>query len=102
MKLRLTVVTLSAVVLAGCFGKTLDFRNAEISNGKLYQEGANEPFSGKVSIRINTATDSHLKSATHSRAKPATEPHHPHIEMGLMAYGLVNCAFSLSGDTRPE
>lgn len=48
MKLRLTVVTLSAVVLAGCFGKTLDFRNAEISNGKIYQQGANEPFSGKV------------------------------------------------------
>jgi len=49
MKLRsIALAWLSAMTLAGCIGNTLDFRNAEISNGKLYQEGANEPFSGKV------------------------------------------------------
>lgn len=52
MRFRFTVLSLlsvlSATLLAGCFGKVLDFRNAEISNGKVYQNGANEPFSGKV------------------------------------------------------
>lgn len=38
---------LLALALTGC-GKTLDFRNAEIVNGKIYKSGANDPFSGKV------------------------------------------------------
>lgn len=37
-----------AALLAGCGSKVLDFRNAEISNGKLYAAGSNTPFSGKV------------------------------------------------------
>ncbi|MGN6083560.1 toxin-antitoxin system YwqK family antitoxin [Trinickia sp.] len=37
-----------AALLAGCGSKVLDFRNAEISNGKVYANGANTPFSGKV------------------------------------------------------
>lgn len=37
----------STILLAGC-GKTLDFRNAEISNNKIYEAGANTGFSGKV------------------------------------------------------
>ncbi|AGK47458.1 hypothetical protein BTI_460 [Burkholderia thailandensis MSMB121] len=37
-----------ALVLAGCGDKTLDFRNAEINNGKIYASNANDPFSGKV------------------------------------------------------
>lgn len=36
-----------ATILCGC-SKTLDFRNAEISQGKVYLPGANEPFSGKL------------------------------------------------------
>lgn len=48
MNLRLAAMLLSAFGLSGCFQDTLDFRNAEISNGKLYEAGANEPFSGKV------------------------------------------------------
>jgi len=37
------------LLLAGC-GKEeiLDFRHAEVVNGKIYAEGANEPFTGKV------------------------------------------------------
>ncbi len=37
------------LLLAGC-GKeeVLDFRHAEVVNGKIYAEGANEPFTGKV------------------------------------------------------
>lgn len=37
------------LLLAGC-GKdqVLEFRNSEVINGKIYAEGANEPFSGKV------------------------------------------------------
>lgn len=36
------------LVLAGCGKNVLDFRNAEVSNGKIYADRANEPFSGKV------------------------------------------------------
>ncbi|MCZ2903232.1 toxin-antitoxin system YwqK family antitoxin [Burkholderia thailandensis] len=38
----------SMLVLAGCGEKTLDYRNAEINNGKIYAGNANNPFSGKV------------------------------------------------------
>ncbi len=49
MRFRPTVLCLlSALLLAGCLGEVLDFRNAEVSEGKLYKEGANKPFSGKV------------------------------------------------------
>ena len=37
-----------AASLAGCSGRVLEFRNAEVVNGKIYKSGANEPFSGKV------------------------------------------------------
>lgn len=37
-----------AALLAGCGNKVLDFRNAEISNGKVYADGASTPFSGRV------------------------------------------------------
>jgi antitoxin component YwqK of YwqJK toxin-antitoxin module len=37
----------TALLLAGC-NKTLDFRNAEISNNKIYESGGNEGFSGKI------------------------------------------------------
>lgn len=36
------------LLLSGCWGKTLDFRNAEIVHGKIYSNGANSPFSGNV------------------------------------------------------
>lgn len=39
---------LLGLALAGCGQDVLDFRNAEVSQGKLYKEGANKPFSGKV------------------------------------------------------
>ena len=39
---------LLGLALAGCGQEVLDFRNAEVSQGKLYKEGANKPFSGKV------------------------------------------------------
>lgn len=38
----------STLILAGCGDKTLDYRNAEINNGKVYAGDANTPFSGKV------------------------------------------------------
>ncbi|BBB66552.1 hypothetical protein UNDYM_2299 [Undibacterium sp. YM2] len=41
------VLLSSAILLAGC-GKTLDYRNAEISNGKIYSQGDNTPFNGKI------------------------------------------------------
>ncbi len=34
--------------LAGCKGEVLDYRNAQMVNGKVYASGANEPFSGKL------------------------------------------------------
>ncbi|MYM76066.1 hypothetical protein GTP56_28280 [Duganella sp. FT134W] len=40
-------VFLLSLVLSGC-NDTLDFRNAEVSNNKIYQTGKNEGFSGKI------------------------------------------------------
>lgn len=39
--------SVTALFLAGC-NETLDFRNAEISNNKIYKAGGNEGFSGKI------------------------------------------------------
>lgn len=47
-RLSLLVLSSAAILLSGCGSKVLDFRNAEISNGKVYANGANTPFSGKV------------------------------------------------------
>lgn len=46
----ITCVATAALVLnlSACGNKSLDFRNAQIVNGKVYAEGANEPFSGKL------------------------------------------------------
>jgi hypothetical protein len=47
----LSTIAVAAVVtaaLAACGSKVLDFRNAEIVNGKVYASGANEPFSGRL------------------------------------------------------
>lgn len=38
----------AAFVLAGCGPSTLEFRNAEIVQGKFYRHGADKPFSGKI------------------------------------------------------
>jgi hypothetical protein len=49
--LRHAALILSAIAAAlgsGCGGRVLDFRNAEIANGKIYTSGANTPFSGKI------------------------------------------------------
>lgn len=44
---RLYLLAAAGLMLSGC-GQTLDFRNAEVSNSKIYEEGQNEPFSGRV------------------------------------------------------
>ncbi len=41
-------VAASALALTGCFSSVLDFRNAEVNNGKIYEAGKNAPFSGQV------------------------------------------------------
>lgn len=38
----------AALMLAGCGPSTLEFRNAEIVQGKFYRQGADKPFSGKI------------------------------------------------------
>lgn len=38
----------TALTLSACGDKTLDFRNAQINNGKVYAGDSNTPFSGKV------------------------------------------------------
>ncbi|VVE58657.1 hypothetical protein PAN31117_05059 [Pandoraea anapnoica] len=48
---RLSIATVSIlpfIWLAACSDRTLDFRNAEIVNGKAYAVGANKPFTGKL------------------------------------------------------
>lgn len=44
----LVAVAIAAVLLAGCKGKVLDYRNAQMVSGKVYDGSANEPFSGKL------------------------------------------------------
>jgi hypothetical protein len=44
----LPTILAAVLLLSGCWGKTLDFRNAEIVHGKIYASGANSPFSGQV------------------------------------------------------
>lgn len=39
---------LAALLLGGCSKPVLDWRNAELSNGKIYESGSNEPFDGRV------------------------------------------------------
>ncbi|KAB0662782.1 toxin-antitoxin system YwqK family antitoxin [Burkholderia diffusa] len=40
--------SITAMVIVGCSGGTLDWRNAQVNNGKIYAGDANTPFSGKV------------------------------------------------------
>lgn len=46
--LALGALVTSAFLLNACGSRTLDYRNAEIVNGKVYAKGANSPFSGKL------------------------------------------------------
>jgi len=41
------VLAIAAVLSTGC-GEVLDWRNAEVSSGKIFRRGADEPFSGKL------------------------------------------------------
>lgn len=50
---RLATAIMVPLILAACSGKTLDARNAEVVNGKLYQRGENVPFSGAVTNAPN-------------------------------------------------
>lgn len=38
----------AAALLSACGSKVLEFENVKVANGKLYEGGGNEPFSGKV------------------------------------------------------
>ncbi|MBU7435845.1 toxin-antitoxin system YwqK family antitoxin [Paraburkholderia fungorum] len=38
----------TSLLLAACSGSVLDWRNAQVNNGKIYAGDANKPFSGKV------------------------------------------------------
>lgn len=42
------ILLASVLVLAGCDSRVLDFRNAEVVNGKLYEKEGNKGFTGKV------------------------------------------------------
>lgn len=42
------ILLASVLILAGCDSRVLDFRNAEVVNGKLYEKGGNKGFTGKV------------------------------------------------------
>lgn len=44
----LGILLAATVLLTGCNDSVLDFRNAEISNGKLYRDGSDKPFTASV------------------------------------------------------
>lgn len=68
MKLKLmvflSVTMVTTLTLSGCGNKVLDFRNAEISNGKVYKAGSNDPFSGTLTNVPNNAVLSHQEGFT--------------------------------------
>jgi antitoxin component YwqK of YwqJK toxin-antitoxin module len=67
MRKPVVVALVGTVVLAGlagCSEKVLDNRNAEISNGKLYAKGANEPFTGQVTNVPDAALIGHNPGVT--------------------------------------
>jgi antitoxin component YwqK of YwqJK toxin-antitoxin module len=45
---RLASLLAAAVLLTGCGDTVLDFRNADVSNGKIYKAGADAAFTGTV------------------------------------------------------
>ncbi|MDR5835379.1 DUF4087 domain-containing protein [Caballeronia sp. LZ034LL] len=57
---RLLIAACAIVTgLAGCASHTLDYRNAQIVNGKIYAADANSPFSGKITnVPYGTAFNS--------------------------------------------
>jgi antitoxin component YwqK of YwqJK toxin-antitoxin module len=46
--LRLAALVYASLLVSACGPTVLDFRNADICNGKIYARGADEPFSGKL------------------------------------------------------
>lgn len=44
----LAAMAVTAALLAGCKGDVLEYRKAQMVNGKVYDGNANEPFSGKL------------------------------------------------------
>lgn len=59
VRLALLSLTFASVLLSGCGDKVLDFRNAQINNGKVYAGDSNTPFSGKLT---NVPANSILRS----------------------------------------
>lgn len=47
-KLAAIIPAVLSLAVMGCSQEVLEFRNAEISNGKIYREGEDLPFSGRV------------------------------------------------------
>lgn len=45
---KLKCVLAMSMLVSACTGNVLEFRNAEIVHGKIYEQDANEPFTGKV------------------------------------------------------
>lgn len=76
MKVGSAALALTAIILTGCSGQALDFRNAEISNSRIYDGSSDKPFSGTVTnvpiSRIRTPDIGELLKfvgdATHDRS----------------------------------
>jgi len=81
-----TALCLCAVALSACGDKVMDFRNAEISNGKMYRQGADEPFSGKVTnVPLEQLINNH---AGYFKAMPAVLAGTGTAAPGIVLQGL--------------
>lgn len=84
-------ISLLAMTLSGCGSEVLDYRNAEISNGKIYKKGSNTPFSGKVTnLSGQTLLLTHSGFGLFSRATAKiilTNPDQTYLSG--FAYGMV-------------
>lgn len=53
-------ILVAALLVSGCSQQVLDWRNAEVSNGKIYEVGENKPFDGLVTDVPHGKLEPHL------------------------------------------
>jgi len=59
-RINLWVALGAVLLLSACSKPVLDWRNADLSNGKIYESGANEPFDGLVTNVPHGKLEPHL------------------------------------------
>ncbi|VWC75630.1 lipoprotein [Burkholderia aenigmatica] len=92
---KLTLGVAISVALAACGNDVLDYRNAQIVNGKVYVNDANSPFSGKLTnVPLTTLISSKpgffkIKGAVESASLYAEPPANPAIAITQLGISML-------------